>query len=244
MVTTTLERAVSQDRHNLLHPTSSGNTGASDGISFITTYHPEVNRTLKKIFHDLSPLLDDDDLSNIFPTKPRVVNRQPPSIRRTLVSSNIKASTTDSRGTFACLKPRCLTCQHIINDRTISRNGAVFNITGHYNCGTSGVVYLISCARCPDAWYFGESGNPLRTRLNGHRRSIVQKNTAIPVGHHFNLPGHGIEDLKILVVRGGIHDSSTRKKTESEFIAKFSTHSGQGLNRDIGILSKFRSILT
>ena len=175
------------------------------------------------------------------------MNRQPPRLRCTLVSSSLgtgpRTEDPKPRGTFKCNKSLCLTCKHVVSDVTLYRKGNPLNIFGHFNCGSSGVVYLIFCAKCPDSWYFGETCNPLRTRLNGHRRSITQRDMSVPVGKHFNEAGHDLGDLRVLIVRGGLKDTTTRKKVESEFIAKFSTHLDDGLNRDVGILSRFRSVL-
>ena len=83
-------------------------------VPFITTYHPD-NFQIRRILKDLNPILMDPSLANMFPTHPRLVFRQPPSIRCTVVSS-LFSQTNYQIGTFACGKPRCLTCKHVCKD--------------------------------------------------------------------------------------------------------------------------------
>ena len=56
------------------------------------------------------------------------------------------------------------------------------------NCGTSNVVYLITCNACSVS-YVGETDNQLRTRLNNHRSDIRHYNDT-QVTRHFNETGH------------------------------------------------------
>lgn len=74
--------------------------------------------------------------------------------------------------------------------------------------------------------------------MNGHRQSINNRNTFLPVGDHFNRPGHSLDDLRVLIVAGGLPDIHLRKKREVHFITKFQTHI-LGLNRDIGFASHY-----
>ena len=60
--------------------------------------------------------------------------------------------------------------------------------------------------------------------MNGHRQTINSRNLDVPVGEHFNHPGHSIDDLRVVVVAGGLHDIHLRKKREFAFIVKYNTH--------------------
>ena len=88
--------------------------------------------------------------------------------------------------------------------------------------------------------YVGESCNTLRMRMNGHRQTIDHRNLDVPVGHHFNLPGHSLDDLNVLVLKDKLHNVNARRKAEVQFIFKFKTHVG-GLNRDIGFMANYKS---
>ena len=214
---------------------------SNDFVPFITTYHP-LNFQIRKILKNLYPILQDPTLINVFPKSPSLVFRQPPSCRSSLVSSLFHSQVNNELGTFPCGKPRCLTCKHISSNTEFFYNGIRLHISDTYNCGSTGVVYLIYCSSCPDAWYFGETSTALRTRLNGHRQTITNHNIGVPVGEHFNHPGHSLDDLRVLVVAGSLPDIHLRKKREVSFILKFQTHV-LGLNRDIGFASHYRVLL-
>ena len=124
----------------------------------------------------------------------------------------------------------------------MTRNNFTFHIRDKYSCRSSGVVYLIRCSICPTAWYVGETCNPLRTRLTGHRQTITHENVSVPVGQHFNLQGHSIDNLSVLVLKGNLHDIDARIRFETEMIIKLGTHI-DGLNRDVNFMSHYRSIL-
>ena len=52
---------------------------------------------------------------------------------------------------------------------------------------------------CPSRpQYAGETGCTAEERFVGHRNTIVQachQGTSLPVGHHFQQPGHSVSDL-------------------------------------------------
>ena len=174
-----------------------------------------------------------------------VVNRQPPNLGRLIVSSRLKTDShydADNFGTHPCGDARCRTCRHVNNDIQLTRNNFTFRVRGRFSCRSSGVVYLIRCNLCPVAWYIGETCNPLRTRLTGHRQTITHENISVPVGQHFNLPGHSLDNLNVLVLKGGLHDINNRIKFETEMIIKFGTHM-DGLNRDVNFMSHYKAIL-
>lgn len=241
-VTNILDKISVMPREQLLtqnHPENSHHQGQS--IPFITTYHPGVNRTLRKILRNLDPILHDDYLNNVFSIPPMIVNRQPRNLGSIIVSSKMSDSNTVDVGTFQCGDARCRTCQHICNDTHLSRNNYNFNVRGSFTCRSCGVVYLIRCNLCPLAWYVGETCNALRTRMCGHRQTI-RDNTPVPVGLHFNLPHHSLDNLNILILKGGLLNNESRKRFETEMIVNFGTHLN-GLNRDVNFMSHYKSIL-
>ena len=63
---------------------------------------------------------------------------------------------------------------------------------------TSGLVYGISCRRCP-AICIGETGRTPRQCLDEHRRSIKKNLPGFPIAEHFNAAGHSIDDVLVLV---------------------------------------------
>ena len=112
--------------------------------------------------------------------------------------------------------------------------------TSHYRpllqttatCKMKNLVYLIECRRCKKQ-YVGETENALHIRLNGHRSDIRHNRAEKPVGAHFNLPEHSIEDLTILVVEKiQFDDTDLRRHRESYWIHKIHSLAPGGLNLD------------
>ena len=67
-----------------------------------------------------------------------------------------------------------------------------------FTCQTSGLVYGISCRRCP-AICIGETGRTPRQCLDEHLRSIKKNLPGFPIAEHFNAAGHSID---VVLVRG------------------------------------------
>ena len=82
------------------------------------------------------------------------------------------------------------------------------------NCGTSNVVYLITCNACSVS-YVGETGNQLRTRLNNHRSDIRHYNDT-QVARHFNEAGHSYADLLITILES-LHFTLLSLKMQMNF---------------------------
>ncbi|EYC45561.1 hypothetical protein Y032_0423g1199 [Ancylostoma ceylanicum] len=76
----------------------------------------------------------------------RLVFRPPPNLRDILTSSRIYESRCDAED--------CLYC------------------SDHKICHLRGTVYMITCSNCGQR-YIGETGRPLRERLNEHRRALA-----------------------------------------------------------------------
>ena len=106
----------------------------------------------------------------------------------------------------------CRTYHFISSDTSVRGPQYSFVIKKAFSCQTSGLVYCISCRRCP-AVYIGETGRTLRQRFGEHLRSIEKNLPGFPVAEHFNRAGHSIDDA---LVRGMILsvDNAQRKRLE------------------------------
>ena len=99
-------------------------------------------------------------------------------------------------------------------------------------CKTKNLVYLIECRKCRKQ-YVGETENALHIRLNGHRSDIRTNKTEKPVAEHFNLPGHYMENLTIMVIdKIGKDDVQLRRGRESYWIHHLRSMAPEGLNLD------------
>ena len=95
-------------------------------------------------------------------------------------------------------------------------------------CKTECVVYLIECKNC-GMQYVGMTTRALYERFNEHMSDIMNKRTRKTVAEHFNLPGHSMEDLTIMVIDQE-DDITTLREQERYWINKLGTKA-HGLNR-------------
>ena len=123
---------------------------------------------------------------------------------------------------------------HISPDTTLQGPKSSFAIKEAFNCRTTGLVYGISCRRCP-AIYIGETGRTLGQRFGEHLRSIEKNLPGFPVAEHFNTNGHTIQDAK---VRGIMlcDGNKQRKRQEMRLIFRLGTSQPRGMNSDFRYL--------
>ncbi|XP_060137720.1 uncharacterized protein LOC132593050 isoform X2 [Zootoca vivipara] len=187
----------------------------------------------ERIIRDLQPLLDNDSsLSQALGGRPFIAYRQPPNLNQLLTHNNTTTRLNMDTGTRACNEPRCQLCCHIHPDNIITGpNNIQHTISGLFNCSSSNIVYAIKCQQCPSAIYIGQTGQTLRQRINGHKSDIRNHKTEKPVGEHFNLPGHSIQDLKAAVLlQKNFRNRQEREDAKLELITKLKTMEPPGMN--------------
>ena len=84
-------------------------------------------------------------------------------VRTSLVHTAEKQAATRA-GTYPCQHPRCRTCGHISNETDLLGPKDRLTIKESFTCLSSGLIYCISCRRCP-AIYLSETEHTLRERL-------------------------------------------------------------------------------
>ena len=93
------------------------------------------------------------------------------------------------------------------------------------------VVYILFCAKCPNAVYVGETSNRFRFRFNNHKHSIKHDFSGYPVAMHFNEQSHSIDDLRCIIIKNHVRNMDNRKLIKQKTIIKLNTHI-TGLNKD------------
>jgi len=200
------------DTHQLLHKKSFHPKHTFSGIlkSQILRFHRICNN--KSDFESATKLLFNSLRQRHYSA--RFLRSIKTQTLNNIINRNRKESTTQ------CHACNCHTCAHLIEFTPTARLATKIN-----TCGTSNIVYLISCDICP-ATYIGETGNTLRTRLNQHRSDILHNNDT-PVATHFNLPNHGIVDLRITILQSGpftdtpILEEIHRRHAENKWMNQF-----------------------
>ena len=159
--------------------------------------------------------------------KPSVVSyKRHKNIRDLLVRAKVppkrgaKRTTNGFRGCGEVCKlcsfsPPGVTKQHICKHTRKS-----YEINSPLNCKTNGVVYRITCNKCPDFVYIGETGRPLKQRFSEHQRDATNKDTTKPCGKHFSLPGHSEINMCAIAIEQVLpkQDTLLRKRRENLWI--------------------------
>ncbi|CAH3174079.1 unnamed protein product [Porites evermanni] len=208
----------------------------SERIPLVLTYHPLTKRIKRILLRNFNILSSDPETRAVFPQPPLVAHRRYSNLRDILVHSDSNQSSFQA-GTSPCLHARCRTCHYISSDTSIrgpQNSFVIKKLKKAFSCQTSGLVYCISCHRCP-ALYIGETGRTLRQRFGEHLQSIEKNLPGFPVAEHFNTAGHSIDDA---LVRGMMLsvDNVQRKRLEMRLIFQLGTSQPRGLNSDFRFL--------
>jgi hypothetical protein len=127
-------------------------------------------------------------------------------------------------GVRKCNEPRCKCCEILICGSTLefntSRGKTIFNIRSNMDCRSSNVIYKLVCSGC-SAYYIGQTGDPLRTRMTVHRQQIAHENYSIlEVSRHIRLCG-GEFTIAPFYLLSPESSRLQRESKESMFISKF-----------------------
>ncbi|XP_041471891.1 uncharacterized protein LOC121421287 [Lytechinus variegatus] len=236
LISETIRRVKKKSRKDLLNKDRLVNE--KKRLPLVTTFHPDTKKFVKQVRQEWPTLALDPKLGKIVGENPLHAQRQPPNLRKLLVSTRLPTP-EHPRGNIPCDKPRCQICKHIVTDTTIR---IAKNVTLHpqrHDCDASNVLYCLLCARCPQAIYIGETSTKFRMRFNNHKSSIQKKRTDLPVARHFCLPGHSLADVKVCIFGGGYKSADERRTAELRIIVKCRSFEGDGMNRDLGFLSGY-----
>ena len=117
-------------------------------IPLILTYHPLNSRVQRILLDNFKVIADDPATSFIFPQPPMVAFRRNDNLRTSLVHTAEKQAATRA-GTYPCQHPRCRTCGHISSKTDLLGPKDHVFITDSFTWLSFGLIYCISCRRCP-----------------------------------------------------------------------------------------------
>ncbi|CAJ0926946.1 unnamed protein product [Ranitomeya imitator] len=105
---------------------------------------------------------------------------------------------TQRKGTFPCFQ--CAQCANVLKGPKISHplTGTDIPIQGFYTCDSKQVVYAIKCP-CGKI-YVGETTQAIKDRISHHKSDIRCGKDHLPIPHHFREAGHGVTQLRFLVL--------------------------------------------
>ena len=208
----------------------------------VLDFHPSLSR-VSNIIKDLFPMLANcANTREIFSSVPFVSFRRPKNLKDVLVRAKLPKShgSWGRKGMQPCGKSRCQICAFVSDSDTFydhDRKNS-FKINYHFNCDSSGVVYLLSCKKCMKS-YVGSTVNTFRLRFNNHKSSLKrygkgQRN--IPgeylYAHSFTEGHEGLSDLSVNIIdRLDVTNPTDR---EGYWIYRLNTFVPNGLNlRDL-----------
>ena len=186
----------------------------------------------------LGILVRDKHMKRVFPKPPMVAYKQPPTALRNLLVKT-KLQVRNQRkipGLKKCRKDRCNTCP-LVEESTVVTSSVDKNIKVFLNspitCESNNVIYCIFCNKqgCNKIQYIGETERELKVRIREHIGYVNNLNISTPTGHHFNMPNHSVENMRIQVIEQCKENSRVyRKIREQRFISLFETLRN-GLNK-------------
>ena len=201
----------------------------------VVTFHPSlpsvstVVRRHWKVMTDRCPRL-----RRCFQQPSVVAYKRSKNLRDLLVRSKFsmkRKSTRITNGYTTCKRNfQCKTCalsglksDQVVASHKCYKTKQEWKITAPVDCQTRNCVYRLTCRRCPQWVYIGETGRRFSDRLAEHRGSISRKILKHPVGSHFNQHGHKITDLVGIPIERVLPRDSplTRKNRESYWISKY-----------------------
>lgn len=232
LIENSIRKASEQERSSLISDSKAPNSRSRTNL--ILTYSasgPNVNEILRR-HHNI--LLQSERMRHVIPDPPRVVYRRARNIRDMVTSSQPKK--VSFNGSAPCGKPRCKLCLMMKPTTSAQSRASRFSmqIRGNFDCDTANIVYLLECGTC-GAQYVGQTENPFRTRINGHRSDAKMKPN-LPLSKHISSRKHPFDQFTATVLQSGFRTQFDREACESYLIHKFNTLSS-GINESPGRLS-------
>ena len=115
-------------------------------------------------------------------------------------------------------------CSHASTGTTheIPHTKISHEIKGSVDCMSCNVIYKLTCKKCNNFLYIGETSRRASDRFSEHKSYITQKVMTQPAGEHFNSKGHLASDICIQVIEQVTpKDTFIRKSRESFWIKQY-----------------------
>ena len=222
-------KARSLKRSDLLAPKTRQMDGP-ERVVIPIDYH-ERNLPVINVLQRNFPILEnDDEVGDLFDSKPMVAYRRDRNLKDILVRSRLKRGEPQNAGTKNCNKRRCLTCNHITNDLLVVGPRGTYRVTHQFTCESKELIYCINCKKCGQL-YVGETCRMLKERFREHRRNVLNGRRDNEVATHFNDNGHSVEDMGVMGIKYQA-GNFRRKLEEQRIIGKLGCMLGGGMNTD------------
>ena len=204
---------------------------------FATKYDPRMPALAPMLAkHWRSMTNTNAHLKECFPQPPLTAYRRQQNLRDILIKSKLpppprKYPKREVKGMTKCEKS-CPSCPFIKEAKNIKIDKfSNWNINKKFTCESYNVVYLLECQKCGHK-YIGSTKRKLKHRLAEHKGYIYNQVTNRATGAHWNLPGHSLAHLKVIILEQSKYkDEEYIREREKYFIRKFDTFN-RGINRE------------
>ncbi|PIK58179.1 putative tyrosine-protein kinase, partial [Apostichopus japonicus] len=145
-------------------------------------------------------LLTSDKLQRAVPEKPIIAYRRPRNIQDLLVCAAVQLVTSIQHASMLSnvivLRDASSAATTLWNPIPATACNSHTRLRVTSLALTTNVIYLISCRVC-GIQYVGETKTTLKKQFYGHKSTVNTMKTETPVGEHFNLPNHTINDMSL-----------------------------------------------
>ena len=104
-------------------------------------------------------------------------------------------------GCFKC-KRKCDLCNNFLKETDCFRSfstGRSYKIKQEINCGTTNIIYLISCKKC-NVQYVGSTSTEFKVHFRNHKSAMLTDKKVCEMAVHFNENKHEFKDLEFVAI--------------------------------------------
>ena len=145
-----------------------------------------------------------------------------------------------------CGATSCRTCNIFIDYQSVKSDltGKEYKTISYdrLSCGSTNVIYEIYCV------HVGETGRPLRSKMNGHRSAIKNGGQGL-LHRHFHQPDQSVDDMRVQIIEKVYYSSDNttlltlfRRTRELFWIKELGTAKPYGFNDQIKGVDTLSSI--
>ena len=158
---------------------------------FVTEFNPRAPN-ISQIISKHKHLISTPGWKQIFPDKSIITAyRRPKNLKDILAPSKFDKqhvlAENQRPGCFKC-KRKCDLCNNFLKETDCFRSfstGRSYKIKQEINCGTTNIVYLISCKKC-NVQYVGSTSTEFKVRFRNHKSAMLTDKKVCEMAVHFN----------------------------------------------------------
>ena len=193
---------------------------------FALTFHkklPSISNIIQKHWRVMTE--DDTRLKKCFDKPPVVAYRRTKNLSDLLIRAKLpKPRFNEQRkvGFTKCNKT-CIACPYTNNSKVhkLLDGSKTFTINNSITCDTANIIYRVTCTKCIDFVYIGETDKKAKDRFLDHKGYVINHDSRYATGEHFNTKGHALCNIMYLPIEKVHGDTLIRKRREKLWIKTY-----------------------